>query len=430
MTIQFPDILLDSLENGHMIVDYNFIVTYWNRWLAINTQISANEITGKSLKEFYPDLNYKVLERKIKTALQLSTPSFYDPLSTTKFISINRNKVTTSSLSLMQQQVTISPYIKDKNQVMISIYDISELHETKLLLEKEVQKVKDLNSILEVNQEIINQNIMMIRTSITGLILSASVHFCEFFEYEEQKIIGENISTLRKKSNKKCIYEELEKIIQNRESWSGELEIKTSSGKEKWVEIRISPIYDEDDNLVEYNTIYYDITNKKLLEILSRTDSLTKLYNRAYFDEVVSSITLHQRKAEIDFVLVIIDIDHFKSINDKYGHQMGDIALVEISTTLKSLLRDNDLIARWGGEEFIVMLKNVTIIEAEMIIEKLRYAVQERKIENTFNVTSSFGLTKYIVGEEVDSAFKRADDALYQAKKNGRNQAVVKLHNS
>lgn len=426
MLLEFPDILLDSLENGHMIVDESFKVRYWNRWLAINTQISIDDIIGKSLEEFFPELNYTILKRKIRTALQLNTPSFYDPTSNTKFIPINRNKVTTSSLSLMQQQVTISPYVKEKNQVMISIYDISELYETRLLLQKEIDKVNSLNKVLEDNQKIINENIMMIRTSTSGIIIEASALLCDFFEYESVDIIGKNASMFRKDNVDSSIYEDLQKIILNKESWNGEVKVKTSNGSEKWLETRISPIYDDNDTLIEFNTIYYDITNKKLLEILSRTDSLTKLNNRTYFDDVVHSITLHQRKADTDFVLVIADIDHFKSINDTYGHQIGDVALVDVANVLKSILRENDLIARWGGEEFIIMLKNVTIDEAKIITEKLRVAVEEKRIADKFNITSSFGISKYILKESVDSTLKRADDALYEAKRNGRNQFIIK----
>ena len=145
MTAQNLDVLLNSLQHGSMIIDDTFVVFHWNKWLAINTQISYSQIVGKSLKEFYPDLDYHVLHRKIKTTLQLKTQAFYDPASSKKFIPINRNNVTTSSLSLMQQQVTISPYLIDKDQVMISIYDISELYETKLLLQEEVAKVSLLD---------------------------------------------------------------------------------------------------------------------------------------------------------------------------------------------------------------------------------------------------------------------------------------------
>ena len=165
IVIKCPEVLLDSLENGHMIMDEDFIVSYWNRWLAINTQIPKEEIMGRSLKEFYPDLNYKVLQRKIKTALTLQTPSFYDISSSSKFISIKRNKVTTSSLVYMQQQVTISPYITEEKKVMVSIYDISELHEMKLSLRKEILQVNALNKKLEADQEIIDRNIISLISS-------------------------------------------------------------------------------------------------------------------------------------------------------------------------------------------------------------------------------------------------------------------------
>lgn len=427
MEFKYCDVLLDSLDNGYIIMDDNFIVSYWNKWLCINTQISGEQIVGKSLAKFFPELNYTVLRRKIKTALNLKTPSFYDPSSNTKFIPINRNKVTTSSLTLMQQQVIISPYIIDENRVIISIYDISELHETKLLLQQKNSKVTELNEALEADKEIINQNIILMRTLADGIILDVSTLFCNFFEYKREDIIGKSASILKLDNNLKCLYKELQNITANKEAWNGELEIKTSIGKSKWVEARISPIFDEDSNLIEFNTIYYDITNKKLLEELYITDALTKLYNRAHFDDIINSITKHQRKADIDFALVISDIDHFKSINDNYGHQVGDQALKKVADTLKKSLRENDIIARWGGEEFVIMLKNVTAEEAQMIAEKLRYAVESLKIDDYFSCTCSFGISLYKPSENIDETFKRADDALYEAKHSGRNKVIIKL---
>ena len=178
------DTLLDSLENGHMIMDDKFIIKYWNSWLSINTKIAYEEIIGKSLEEFFPELNYHVLQRKMRTALKLGTPSFYDPASSTKFIPIDRNKITTSSQNLMQQQVTITPYLKDKNLVMISLYDISELHETKLLLKKEIQKVNTLNTQLEVrvnealetNKKQIQHMIEQSRMAQMGEMISMIAH--------------------------------------------------------------------------------------------------------------------------------------------------------------------------------------------------------------------------------------------------------------
>lgn len=424
--IRYPDVLLDSLENGHMIIDEHFVVNYWNRWLAINTQINKEDIVGKNLQEFYPDINYKVLYRKIKTALTIGTPTFYDTNSSKKFISINRNKVTTSSLKLMQQQVTISPYIASENRVMISIYDISELFEAKLLIKKEMNTVNKLNQKLEADREIIDKNIMVMKTSVNGIIKDVSSFFCSSFDIQRDEIIGKNISIFKSDDVSELIYKELWETIKNKKPWNGELKYKGLRAQEKWLQSRIMPIFDTHGEIHEFSAVYHDITNEKLLAELYITDSLTKLYNRAHFDETINMIVKHQRKADSNFVLVLADIDYFKSINDTYGHQVGDEVLVSVAKTIKSSLRDNDLVARWGGEEFVIMLKNITIDEAEIIVEKIRANIEKSIIKKDIKVTASFGLTKYIAGEDSKEIFKRADDALYEAKNSGRNRVVLK----
>ena len=425
--LRCPEVLLNSLENGHFVIDNNFIITYWNRWLSVNTQISSKEIIGKSLQEFYPDINYRILLRKIRTALRLNSPTFYDSNSDKVFLPITRNKVTKTSLKSMKQQITISPYIIEENKVMISIYDISELFETKLSLQTEVNKVNILNKILKDDKDIIDKNIMIMKTSTNGKITDVSTLFCDFFEYDRNDLIGQKASILKSGNIPDSTYKELWNAVSNKKPWSGEVENLTSSGENKWVESRITPILNDDKSLIGFNAVYHDINNKKLLEQLYITDPLTQIYNRGYFDDLMSSISEHQRKADMDFVILIADIDHFKSINDTHGHQVGDTVLKEIAKVLKDTLRDNDIVARWGGEEFVIMLKNVDMDKAKTISEKLRAKIEATKINENINVTSSFGLTKYYVGENTNLTFKRADDALYKAKKGGRNQVVTKL---
>lgn len=416
--LQCPEILLNSLENGHFVIDENFIVTYWNRWLSVSTQITSEEIIGKSLQEFYPDINYKILLRKIRTALRLKTPTFYDSNSKTTFIPIVRNKITKTTLKLMQQQVTISPYIVSEGKVMVSVYNISELHEIKLSLQKKIEKVNELNKILEDDKEIIDKNIMIMKTNIDGTIIDVSNLFCEFFGYKKSELVGKTSSILKTGNLPELVYEK---------PWRGEIENITSSGESRWVQARITPIMNNDGELIEFNTVYQDITNKKLLEELYITDTLTQIYNRTYFDELMTSIALHQRKADTNFVILIADIDHFKVINDTYGHQVGDEALKDVAKIFKDTLRDDDVVARWGGEEFVMMLKNSDLQEAQSIAEKLRAKIEETKVQNTINITTSIGLTKYYVGEDTKLTFKRADNALYEAKKTGRNRVVTEL---
>lgn len=426
-SLKFPDVLLDSLENGHFVIDEKFTITYWNRWLSVNTQISSENIIGKSLKDFYPDINYKILRRKIRTALKLNSPTFYDSNSRSVFLPIKRQKVTKTALKLMQQQVTISPYMAEENKVMVSIYDISELFETKTSLQQEINKVNELNSMLENDQEIIDKNIMMMKTSVTGVITDVSSLFCDFFEYERDYIIGKKASILKSGNMPEYIYKELWNKVLSKESWSGEIENLTLSGNKKWVQSRVTPILDDNENLLELSAVYQDITSKKLLEILYITDPLTQIFNRAYFDGLMNEVTKYQRKADTNFVILVTDIDHFKSINDTYGHQVGDEALKEVAQTLKDTLRENDVVARWGGEEFVIMLKDTDFEEAKMIAEKLRVKIEKTKVHKTIDITTSIGITKYYSGEDTKLTFKRADDALYKAKRTGRNKVVIEL---
>nr|WP_321267053.1 diguanylate cyclase [uncultured Sulfurimonas sp.] len=424
-SLKCPELLLDSLENGHFVIDSNFIVSYWNRWLSINTQISSDEIVGKSLVDFYPDIDSRIFKRKINTALKLNSPTFYD--SSSMFLSIVRDKVTKTDLSFMKQQVTISPYMVAENKVMVSVYDISNLYETKLWLKDEILKVNKLNQVLKDDKDIIDKNIMTIKTDIDGKITYVSSLFCKFFGYKKKELLGQKVGLLKSGEMPTFIYKELWETILSNKPWSGEIENKTRDGQSKWVQIRVTPIVSKNDELIEFNAVYQDVTNKKLLEELYITDPLTQLNNRRYFDEMMSAISKKQRKADMDFAILIADIDNFKVINDTYGHQVGDEVLKKVAQTLKSKLRDNDVIARWGGEEFVIMLKNIDLNEAQMIAQKLRMSIQECKINENINITISIGFTKYIVGEDTNATFKRADKALYKAKQRGRNKVVIEL---
>ena len=426
--ITFSELMLDSLENGQIIIDTDFNVYTWNRWLSINTQISKEQIIGKNLKDFYPQINYTILTRRIKTALILNSPSFYDSHSkNSHLLPMKREKISGSELKLMQQQVTISPYKKSENLVMISIYDMSELFETKNFLQEEIQKVNILNIQLHEEQAIIDQNIMILRASADGKILDASTLLCETFGYEKSYLRGKDIRFLTQKKMPETTVNEIFSTISQKKNWYGEVENTMADGESKWTQVRITPILDNSNEISSYNIVYHDITNKKLLEELYITDPLTQIYNRRYFDSLMNVVSTYQRKEDTDFILIMADIDHFKSINDTYGHQIGDEAIKLFAKVLKNSLRPKDIVARWGGEEFIIMLKHIDVESAQKIAEKLRATIEQSPITDTLKMTSSFGLTKYRVGENILESFKRVDDALYEAKKSGRNKVTTLL---
>ncbi len=182
----------------------------------------------------------------------------------------------------------------------------------------------------------------------------------------------------------------------------------------------------EDDNYV--SVVFSEITNeenyKKELELLSVTDSLTGISNRRYFEKKMHDEILRSIRYEHPLAFVMLDIDHFKRVNDVHGYGIGDSVLVEYTKLISSMLRDGDVFSRIGGEEFMIILPHASKNEAKIIAEKLRKSVQDHK--RVMPITMSFGVTEYLKGEDDSYILKRVDEALYEAKESGRNRIVLK----
>lgn len=161
--------------------------------------------------------------------------------------------------------------------------------------------------------------------------------------------------------------------------------------------------------------------NTRLLE-LSTTDKLTGLYNRQKTDEKLN-IEQHKvnRYGDYRCSIMMIDVDYFKTINDTLGHQEGDSVLRKLAEIMKKSLRDSDMIGRWGGEEFMVILSHTSLNEAASVAEHLRLAVSAYPFTDLYPVTISIGVGEFVRSEEVHECVGRVDAALYRAKENGRN---------
>ncbi|MBC3920270.1 GGDEF domain-containing protein [Undibacterium sp. CY18W] len=167
---------------------------------------------------------------------------------------------------------------------------------------------------------------------------------------------------------------------------------------------------------------------QKRLEKSASTDTLTNLLNRQAFDFVFQQALLDGERSRQPMCVVLLDIDFFKKINDKQGHLVGDHVLKEISLIAKRSLRESDIICRWGGEEFLILLKNCTLEKATSIAENLRNTIANNDFSRTtdltrtrLSITVSMGVAECRDKDTEDSVFERADQALYQAKENGRN---------
>jgi diguanylate cyclase (GGDEF)-like protein len=159
-------------------------------------------------------------------------------------------------------------------------------------------------------------------------------------------------------------------------------------------------------------------------EQLTLIDSLTKIGNRRFFSETFKKELEKSHRYKHPVSLIMFDIDHFKQINDLFGHNSGDIVLQELSLLISSHLRSSDLLARWGGEEFTIILPENTLSEAVFTAEKLRKIIEEYSFSIKRQVTCSFGVILSADNESMDNAISRVDAKLYEAKESGRNKVV------
>jgi len=175
-------------------------------------------------------------------------------------------------------------------------------------------------------------------------------------------------------------------------------------------------------NLGKY--MRFDFFNKQYFKELSMKDSLTDTYNRLKFNESLSSEIELARRYGNTFSLIMFDIDHFKQFNDENGHIFGDKVLIEIANLVKGLVREVDVFARWGGEEFVILLPQTHCKEATALAERLRNSIYKESLRKEMALTCSFGVTAFSSQDDKHLVMERVDRALYKAKDSGRNIVI------
>jgi diguanylate cyclase (GGDEF)-like protein/PAS domain S-box-containing protein len=233
-------------------------------------------------------------------------------------------------------------------------------------------------------------------------------------------------------------------------SFRGELEYFCRDGSTVWMDVIALPLLDDQGQFVELLGVSRDITERKRtalelqrardeaeaanralqaanreLELLATTDALTGLWNRRALDERVRRELDRADRYGDELALVLFDIDHFKAINDRFGHPAGDRVLVELARRVRAQLRDSDGVGRWGGEEFLVLMPHCSAREARRLAEKLRRLVEASPFGEVGTVTASFGVAQRRPLEPAEAWFRRVDGALYRAKQAGRNRVEL-----
>ncbi|HHH19265.1 MAG TPA: GGDEF domain-containing protein [Campylobacterales bacterium] len=198
-----------------------------------------------------------------------------------------------------------------------------------------------------------------------------------------------------------------------------------SSVLEQYFNLRVSRI-SPNRYFLTFNNVTGLVREKVSIQARADHDTLTGIYNRLKFNELFGEMLGRGMHFDENFSVILFDIDHFKSINDEKGHAVGDSVLRELARLVKLQMRKNDVLARWGGEEFVILSRFTTDVQAKRFADRLRKEIQNYHFDHMDRaITCSFGVTQYESRDDSNTIFERADKALYEAKKQGRNRVIL-----
>jgi diguanylate cyclase (GGDEF)-like protein/PAS domain S-box-containing protein len=266
-------------------------------------------------------------------------------------------------------------------------------------------------------------------TDSNGNIEYVNPKFAQLTGYTYAEAIGRNPRILQSGKQPPELYEELWQAISNGKEWRGEFLNKKKNGDLYWEDASISPIKNEEGFITHFVGVKEDITERKQKEETMRQlayhDPLTGLPNRLLFKDRLTIALAQANRNRQKLAVMLLDLDHFKDVNDTLGHSVGDQLLQAVGKRLSGLLRKNDTVARMGGDEFLLLLPEIKKLEDPSIIAKrVIGTVRKPYVINGYKlrITASIGVAVYPHdGQDDDSLMNHADNGMYWAKKDGRN---------
>ncbi len=295
----------------------------------------------------------------------------------------------------------------DSEKLLILLQDITEVTE----IRRKIMQVSNQTTLLSNTLQSIvdSQKAIIFLVDSNGKIVFANKRFHEYFDTDDSPELRQEL--LHTLLDEHRDFHALHKSVRK-----GKDELRIGQDV-----FSIESVYVDPVNILFTLTPITDLVRKKeALQNEIRHDPLTGVLRKQSFDEELRKRLLSKRP----FALVVTDIDNFKQINDRYGHVIGDKALIQFTEVIRKRLRDDETIARWGGEEFLLLLECATPEEAIDKCETIRRDLEQYRFEAGLHITASFGVSCPHEGDDAATLVERADKALYQAKSSGKNRVV------
>jgi two-component system, cell cycle response regulator len=319
------------------------------------------------------------------------------------------------------------------NSYLLKPVDKNLLTKNILSIAKNQKLNDDLIEKQALMEEIANlQNNLLVVYDDNNTLIFANKHFLNFFNVKDCNEFLSEFSCLKKSFIK--LEDMFYHDASNNKHWTQDIEtlehdkrlvsINDRQQSTKTFVVNIKKVAINNHKICTFSEITHIATKKKELELKAYIDELTQIPNRAKFNECFMAEMERFQRYHQDLSLIMFDIDHFKKFNDTYGHQLGDDILFELAQLVCNRVRTTDMFARWGGEEFVILLANTASNSAISFGESMRESIETHLFKDKLRLSCSFGVATSIKDDSQESLLKRADDALYQAKEGGRNKVV------
>lgn len=266
-------------------------------------------------------------------------------------------------------------------------------------------------------------------TDEAEVIVFANQAFSEVSGYGIDELLGKTPAILHSGQHEDSFYAELRRSLANGEPFRATFINRRRDGSIYHAEQSISPIRDEHGKITNFVSVSKDISDRVIreqaLRVAASTDKLTEVHNRRSGELAIKKAHAEAVENKQPLSIIMADIDFFKQINDRFGHPAGDRVLRNVAQSIRKTVRNLDVLIRWGGEEFLVVLENCELGPAIALAERIRASIEGQSFTELGPVTLSLGVATLGPDETVETIIARADQALYRAKGEGRNRVAV-----
>jgi len=361
--------IVANIDNGIVILDDELCIYSYNRWLELHTNIKECEVVEKKLNEVFKNIKSKTLIRKIKTALKMDSPTFYNATTSKYLIPIKINQIQNSNFNYMQQDISIIPFDKSKNLVALIITDQTNMANTNALLHSHIQKIKELNESLLKEYETIDKKILFIKFDKFGIIFDISEALLKLLKYKKDELIDKNFFIYEKNNFSKEIEAEIILNMKDKKPYTFEQKIYKSTSQELWLKSSLIAEYDPKGNHIGFILFRENITNAKALE--KNNEKMLANSRSAAMGDMISMIA-HQWRQPLSLINTIMATIKIKREIKQLDESMLNTYFEKIETSVRYLSETID-----DFREYFKPNKNASELNLLKLFDKSIFFLKE-----------------------------------------------------